>query len=535
MSKDDAAHEHKELTTTNVNTETNTTTTAHTHGWRIYAYGVAACGLGTAFGWDTGSISGILTMKAFNEYFDHPSNSLQGGITASIQAGAAVSSLITGWLLVDRLGRKKSLQLGAFLFTAGIAICCAANNIYSLLCGRVLNGIGLGISAMVVPIYQAEISTPDIRGRLITLQQCSINLGILVSFLVQYGTSFLDGNKSWRIPFGLQMLPTIFVFCIMFFMPESPRWLITKDRDDEALSVLARVHAKGDVNNSYVLAEFDEIKTTLEIEAQIAKPSYYQVLCKKPHRRRTWIAISSQFIQQACGINACLYYSPMLFQQVGVGSNEASLLSNVIQGIVLNVLTLPMMYYLDTWGRRKPMYIGTVMMGSFMLLIGVLLKTTGRPYLDDTTNKVTFDFTHNAAAGKAVIAFLYLYVGSFAITWSSVAWVVPAEISTMATRATISSLTTATNWLTNLPLGLAIPTALERISYGIYLMFAGICFVASVVCFLFQVETANRTLEQMSSMFEEHKTAFAFKDRDQTEVHPSFAGVNEFNVEKGEV
>ena len=484
-----------------------------------YFYGIAPTLGGYAFGYDTGSISGILVEKQFNSYFHEPSNGLQGGITASIQAGAFAGSLLTGIFLADALGRKRTILCGAALFTIGIAISCASNNVECLIAGRVINGLANGCTAMMVPLWQSEVTPKEIRGRIISLQQCVINFGILSSFLIQYGCSFIKSNAAWRIPIGIQMIPTVALFGVMCFLPESPRWLLSKGRDLDALQVLARVHANGDHNNINVQAEYREIKEKLEWEQTIRKPSYFALLFSKKYARRTYIGIGAQFWQQAVGINSILYYAPFLFQQAGVGSSEASLLANVIEGVILNIVTLPIMYYLDTWGRRKPMILGAVGMGICMLLIGVILKAKGDPLYSTTSHKINFDFTSNQAAGKAVIAFLYLYVASFAISWATPAWVVPAEIFPMITRGRANSMTTAMNWFVNFWFALYIPTALNNISWILYIIFAGISFLAALSTWLFQPETANRSLEEMDAMFE-RKTMWVFRDKDLTRVRP---------------
>ena len=411
-----------------------------------YLYGIAPTLGGYAFGYDTGSISGILVETQFNNYFNQPSNALQGGITASIQAGAFAGSLLTGLFLADFLGRRRTIICGAALFTIGIAISCASPNVECLIAGRVINGLANGCCAMMVPLWQSEVTPKEIRGRVISLQQCVINFGILSSFLIQYGCSFLNSDAAWRLPIGIQMVPTSALFCVMIFLPESPRWLVKKGRNEDALRVLARVHANGDQDDEYVQAEYQEIREKFEWEQSLTKPSYFALLFSRKYARRTYIGIGAQFWQQAVGINSILYYAPFLFQQAGVGSASASLLANVIEGVILNVVTFPNMYYLDTWGRRKPMILGAIGMGISMLLIGVVLKTLGNPSYSPTAHKVAFDFTSNPAGGKAVIAFLYLYCASFAISWATPAWVVPAEIFPMITRGRANSMTTATNW-----------------------------------------------------------------------------------------
>ena len=351
--------------------------------------------------------------KQFNGYFHQPSNDLRGGITASIQAVAFAGSLLTDIFLADALGRKRTILCGATLFTIGIAISCASNTVECLIAGRVIHGLANGCSTMKV------VTPKEIRGGVISLQYCVIDSGILSSFLIQYACSFINSNATQPIPIGLQAVPTITLVCVVCFLPESPRWLLARGMSADAMQVLPRVHANGDHDNLKVQAEYAEIKEKIERERTTEKPSYFALLFLEKYARRTYIGIGARFWHQAVGINSILYYAPFLFQQAGVGRSEASLLANAIEGVILNVVTFPNMYYLDIWGRRKPMVWGAIGMGACMLLIGVILKAEGDPSYSSTSHKVNFDFTSNQAAGKAVIAFLYLFVASFAISWAT--------------------------------------------------------------------------------------------------------------------
>ena len=276
--------------------------TKRAYPWRVYLYCISPCTGGLAFGYDTGSMSGILAMSQFLLYMNKPNNFTQGGITASIQAGAFAGSLLTGAFLSERYGRKKTLLFGSALFTIGIAISCAAPNVACLVAGRVINGLGNGCLAMMVPLYQSEIAPLEIRGRIISVQQCFINFGILVAFWIQYGTSHINGQAAWRLPIGLQMVPTIALHITMYFLPESPRWLIQKDRLEDATRALAKLHAKGDVEDAYVKAELAEIVSKIQWEKQNPPPSYFSMLFGNDSRR-TWIGIGVQFWQQVTGIN----------------------------------------------------------------------------------------------------------------------------------------------------------------------------------------------------------------------------------------
>ncbi|KAL1964869.1 hypothetical protein VTN77DRAFT_6371 [Rasamsonia byssochlamydoides] len=490
------------------------------YSWTVYLYGIAPCTGGLAFGYDTGSMSGILAMPQFLSYMNYPSNFLQGGITASIQAGAFAGSLLTGAFLADIFGRKNTILFGSALFTIGIAISTAANNVTALVAGRVINGLGNGCLAMMVPNYQSEISPREIRGRIISVQQCFINLGILVAFWIQYATSHIDGQAAWRIPVGLQMIPTIALHLTMYFMPESPRWLVQKDRQQEALQVLARLHAGGNTEDPYVRAELAEIVAKIQWEKQNKPLSYGQMLFGS-EARRTWLGIGVQFWQQVTGVNVIMYYAVFLFQQAGLSGTSASLLANGLQGVVLNVFTLPDMYFMDKWGRRVPMIIGGFGMGVAMMLIGVIMKTKGDPVYDPLTQKTNFTFADKSAS-NAAIAFVYIYVMIFALTWACVAWVYPPELFSMSMRGRGTSMTSATNWFVNFWFALYIPTAMNKISWKLYMIFMALCYLMAIVVFLFYPESAGKTLEEMDFLFTKDRTPWVFLDREATKIGAIF-------------
>ncbi|KAJ5698573.1 hypothetical protein N7462_000578 [Penicillium macrosclerotiorum] len=488
--------------------------------WKPYLYGLAPCTGGVAFGYDTGSMSGILAMPQFLSYMNNPGDFLQGGITASIQAGSFAGSLLTGAFLADRLGRRKTILLGSLIFTIGVAISTAANNVTALVAGRVINGLGNGCLAMMVPLYQSEISPPQIRGRIVSLQQCCINFGILIAFWIQYGTSFLAGEASWRLALGLQMIPTASLHLTMYFLPESPRWLAQRDDHEGALRALARMHSDGDINNAFVQAELLEIESKIQWEKQHPPPTYLEMLFGRD-RRRTWLGIGVQFWQQVTGVNVIMYYAVFLFQQAGITGTKGSLLANGIQGVVLNVFTWPNMYWMDTWGRRTPMVIGGIGMGISMMLIGTIMKTQGDPIYNSVTQKTNFSFSSQSAS-NATIAFIYVYVMTFALTWACVAWVYPPELFTTGSRGRGTSMTSATNWFVNFWFALYIPTAMNKISWKLYMVFMTLCYTMAIVVYLFYPETAQKTLEEVDFLFSKDRTIWVFQDREARKVGAIF-------------
>lgn len=190
--------------------------------------------------------------------------------------GSWLASLCSGFL-ADGLGRKKAIMVGAVIWVIGSIIVAASQNIAMLIVGRIINGFCVGICSAQVPVYITEIAPPSKRGRLVGAQQWAITWGILIMFYISYGCSFVSGTAAFRIPWALQMIPAICLFVGMIFLPESPRWLATKDRWEECKDVLVLTHGKGDPNSPWVAREFDEIKEWLEIERQSKQVSYAQL------------------------------------------------------------------------------------------------------------------------------------------------------------------------------------------------------------------------------------------------------------------
>ncbi|KAF2483796.1 hypothetical protein BDY17DRAFT_294451 [Neohortaea acidophila] len=258
------------------------------------------------------------------------------------------------------------------------------------------------------------------------------------------------------------------------------------------------------------------------------QPSYFNMLFGS-NRRRTWLGIGVQFMQQVTGVNVIMYYAVFLFQQAGIAGTQASLLANGIQGVVLNVFLWPDMYYIDTWGRRTPAILGGFGMGIAMMLIGVLMKTQGSPVYDTLTQKTNFTFA-NKSASYATIAFVYIYVALFSLTWGCIAWVYPNEVFSMNIRGRGTSLSSATNWFVNFWFALYIPTAMNKISWRLYLIFMALCYAIGITVFLFFPETAKKSLEETDLLFSDDRTIWVFKDREATKV----GGLVSRDLERGE-
>ncbi|PCG95684.1 Major facilitator superfamily domain, general substrate transporter [Penicillium occitanis (nom. inval.)] len=494
----------------------------HKHNFSMILYYVLPILItGFAYGWEVGSMGGILAMPQFLSYMDTPSPFRQGLMTVSLIAGEFVGSLLIGQFFSDYFGRRMTIMITVVLYLVGQAIVVAAQGPGMFIAGRVLNGFGAGPLFQTMSFYTAEITPPHIRGRVTATLNFGIAVGILVAYWAQYGALNISGNAAWRLCFALQLVPGVIVGIVMIFRPESPRWLVQHEREDQALQVLAKLHGNGDLNNALVRAELEEIRAVVNLEQSSSAPSYSTLLFGKDYRRRTALGMGLQCMQQLSGANIVLYYAAKVFSQTGRTGSTAALLANGISSALLLVGTLSLTLLLDFYGRRKPIFLGPAFMCVCLLIVGSMLVGYGSPQFNTVTNAVEFTFV-NHDAGNAAVAFMFLFQFFFGALSSSVPWTYMSEVFPVVARARGTSLATASNYFTNFWLGLYIPQALNSASWKLYYIFGGINFMCAIIGFLFFPETAGRSLEELDLLFVSGRTPFVFLDRDATTKRSMF-------------
>ena len=272
----------------------------------------------------------------------------------------------------------------------------------------------------------------------------AITWGIMIMFYISYGSSTMDGTIGFRLPWGLQMIPAIFLLTAMLVLPESPRWLAKKDRWEEAVEVLALVHAKGDSNSPFVAKEMAEIREVVEFERQNSDVTYFELFHPKMINR-THIGVFTQIWSQLTGMNVMMYYITYIFTMAGLG--DSVLLPSSIQYVINVVMTVPALLYVDRWGRRPTLLIGAALMMTWLFANAGLLATYGRPPVPSDNFKTEAEsIAISGAPSKAVIACTYLFVASFAPTWGPVSWIYPPELYPLRTRGKAVALSTSANW-----------------------------------------------------------------------------------------
>ncbi|GAA5903155.1 sugar porter family MFS transporter [Sporobolomyces salmoneus] len=473
---------------------------------------------GCCFGADISSMSGQLSNPYYLSQFNHPDSALQGGITASMPAGSFAGALINSYL-ADKIGRKKTIIIGAWIWVLGCIVQSVANNVVTLVAGRVVAGLSVGILSAIVTTYQAELTKPSIRGRIVSIQQLSIMSGIFLQYFVQLGASYINSDASFRLPWALQLIPGLILGSLMWLFPESPRWLCDHGRDDEALQILADVHAQGDTEDNFVKLEFFEIQRAIEFEKTQAAKSYLD-LFHASVRRRVFLGMAEQMWSQLSGMNVMMYYVIYVFQSAGITGREGELIASSVQYALGVAFTIPAVIYIDRWGRRPMLLYGALAMGMWLFLVGGLQGGFGHavenPASDATT---TWVVEGNKGATYAIIVCSYLFVSSFAISWGPCSWTYASEIFPTRVRAKAVSLSTASNSF-NFSLAFATPPAFRNIQWKTYFVFGSFCFAAAIHITFMYPETRGRTLEEMEEVFDGNKfTAWRVKSDAGKKTH----------------
>ena len=460
---------------------------------------------GLLFGYDTGVING--TQFYFSKYFEL-TGAIKGFIVSSALLGALAGALGAG-MLSKAIGRKQSLIIAAVLF----AISAWGSGMPSfipetttlLVIFRIIGGIAIGIASMNAPMYIAEIAPADRRGNLVSYYQLAVVIGFFVVFLATY---FIGGNLSeeeninvgWRYMFWSEMIPALLFFLLLFSVPKSPRWLMIKNREEEALGVLKKIHG-----DELAEIEFKEIKESLISDKKQTKVSIYV----KPMLTIVLIGTVLSVLQQFTGINAVLYYGADIFEQaLGFGADDV-LQQQVLLATVNLLFTFVAMFTVDKLGRKPLLYIGSVGMLIGFLMMGFTL------YLSDYSQVNSAGLpTISKSEGIISLIGVLIFIASFAMSMGPVVWVMLSEIFPNKIRSAAMSVAVAAQWLANYVVSQSFPMIVESdankliVDGGIwnnslpYFLFS--VFIALTIIFVWKFipETKGKTLEEMESLFE---------------------------------
>lgn len=440
---------------------------------------------GLLFGYDTAVISGA--EQSLQKYLTKDYSSFVHGITvSSALIGCIIGGLLSS-IFSSRLGRKKSLQVAAILFIVSALLSgypeflffepgesslglLITFNLY-----RVIGGIGVGLASAISPMYISEIAPSSIRGRLVSWNQFAIIFGMLVVYFVNYGITFDQSQNwikliGWRYMFMTEAIPALAFFFLLFLVPETPRYLSLNNRNTEALTVLNRIYSsKNHAQN--VLNDILSTKNKLtDVKAPLFSFGKTVII----------IGILLSIFQQFIGINVALYYAPRIFENLGAGENT-SMIQTVVMGLVNVIFTVIAILYVDKFGRKPLLIIGSTGMAVGMIGMSALAA--------------------NGAFGITTLIFLVIYTASFMMSWGPIIWVLLSEIFPNRIRSGAMAIAVAVQWLANFTITSTYPSMMEisgTMTYGFYALMS---ILAGLFVWKFIPETKGKTLEELEKVW----------------------------------
>lgn len=461
----------------------------------IYGISLVVTLGGFLFGYDTAVISG--TVESLNKFFVEPfalserySNSLLGFIVSSALIGCIIGSALGG-VLSQKFGRKKSLLFASVLFI----ISCIGSawpeigmakfgegshiHIYNFIIYRLVGGIGIGLASILSPMYIAEVAPEMVRGKLVSWNQMAIVSGILIVYFVNYfiakqgGESWLN-QLGWRWMFASEFIPAFLFFTLLWFVPESPRWLAMKGEDDKALKILLKF------NNDIEHGKSELRKITGSFKKHKSKLLSFGT-------KVLLVGILLSAFQQLLGIQVIIYYAPEIFKNMGNGT-DSSMLQTVLVGSVNLIFTVVAIYSVDRWGRKPLLLTGAILMAVFMFITG-------------------YSFYTSKFGIVSVIAVLG-FVAAFAFSWGPVVWVLLSEIFPNAIRSKAMSIAVAMQWIMNYTVSSTFPLLdrnswlIEKFNHAVsFWLFALMAILSFLFVWKWVPETKRKSLEEMEEIW----------------------------------
>jgi sugar porter (SP) family MFS transporter len=419
---------------------------------------------GLLFGFDTAVISGVVPF--IKTYFDLDDIAL-GWAVSSLLAGCIVGVIASG-KPADVLGRRKTLLVASLLFLISAIGSALSNHLYVFVVFRFIGGIAVGTASMLSPMYISEISPAAKRGSLVSLNQLAIVIGILVAFFSNYILVSV-GDDNWRWMLAVMGVPALFFFVTLLFIPESPRWLVQKGKKMEAYSILERINGTEPATV--------EMKAVEQSIAKEEKGSYKEVFSKKMSpliRMGIVVAVFSQ----VTGINSIMYYAPMIFAKTGIGIGD-SLMQTIAVGGVNLIFTFVAIKYIDKFGRKPLLIAGCTGMAISLVVLAVA-------------------FYMHEFGGFLILAFILIYIASFAASLGPVTWVFLAEIYPNRLRSEAMSVAVVFLWAAVFLVSLTFPYMLNALGGGTaFLVFGSMCVVYLVFLITKIPETKGKSLEEL--------------------------------------
>lgn len=451
-------------------------------GYLLFLSFVAALG-GFLFGYDTAVISGTIGQVTAQFHLDAL---MEGWYVGCALVGSIAGVLVAG-ILGDKLGRKNTMVISAILFSASGLGCAISSTFLELVIYRIIGGMGIGVASIICPLYISELSVAEYRGRLVSLYQLAITLGFVGAYLVNY--ALLDFSKSgadlggamqlimisevWRGMLGMEALPAIIFFIIIFFIPESPRWLVSKGKISKASCIFTHIYrSEAEVKNQISATEAVSHSDGKSETSLLLKPGILKALI---------IGVAIAILGQFMGVNAVLYYGPKIFEDAGLSSSD-SLFYQVLVGAVNTVTTILALLIIDKVGRKKLVYYGVTGMIISLMLIAFY-------FIFKTQLNMPSIF---------LLSFFLFYIFCCAGSICAVVWVLLSEMYPIKVRAVAMSIAGVSLWIGTFLVGQLTPWLLANLTpAGTFMLFAVMCIPYIFIMWKYVPETTGKSLEEI--------------------------------------
>ena len=422
---------------------------------------------GLLFGLDIGVIAGALPFITNDFKID---SHVQEWVVSSMMFGAAVGAVGSGWMSW-KLGRKKSLMIGAILFVIGSLCSAVAPNVEVLIISRIILGLAVGIASYTAPLYLSEIAPEKIRGSMISMYQLMITIGILGAYLSDTAFSY---SGAWRWMLGVIVIPAILLLIGVFFLPDSPRWYAAKRRFHDAERVLLRLRdTSAEAKN-----ELDEIRESL----QVKQTGWALFKENNNFRRAVFLGVLLQVMQQFTGMNVIMYYAPKIFELAGYSNTTQQMWGTVIVGLTNVLATFIAIGVVDRWGRKPTLVLGFLVMAVGMGVLGTMLHLG----------------IHSQGAQYFAVAMLLMFIVGFAMSAGPVIWVLCSEIQPLKGRDFGITCSTATNWIANMIVGATFLTMLDSLgNANTFWVYGGLNVLFIILTLWLVPETKHISLEHI--------------------------------------
>lgn len=460
-------------------------------GYLVFLSVVAALG-GFLFGYDTAVISGTIAQVTGQFGLDALQ---QGWYVGCALIGSIIGVLFAG-ILSDKFGRKSTMILSAILFSTSAIGCAVSTDFNQLVIYRIIGGVGIGVVSIISPLYISEVAVAQYRGRLVSLYQLAVTIGFLGAYLVNYqllGYSMSNPDVStgwwnlvfvsevWRGMLGMETLPAIMFFIIIFFIPESPRWLILKGKEEKATNILERIYT----SSKEALFQLTETKSVLSSESK----SEWKLLLQPGIRKAVIIGVCIAVLGQFMGVNAVLFYGPSIFENAGLSGGD-SLFYQVLVGLVNTLTTVLALVIIDKVGRKKLVYYGV----SGMVISLVLIATY---------------FIYGESWGISsifLLIFFLFYVFCCAVSICAVVFVLLSEMYPTRVRGLAMSIAGFALWIGTYLIGQLTPWMLQNLTpAGTFILFAIMCVPYMLIVWKLVPETTGKSLEEIERYWMKNK------------------------------